>query len=304
MRDTTLASIGVPLALIVLMLALGLTLDVRDFGRVVRGPRAVVVGVVAQLVLLPLLGVGVAKLSGLAPLLGLGFVLVTLCPGGALSNTICHLVRADVPLSVSLTAISSVVAPFSLPVLYAGVAKLWPEAPELHLPILPTMGRLLAVSVVPIVVGIGARRRAAVRVASIERSVRAVSVVLFAAVVLGVVGQNLDALRSGVRELGGTALVLCLAAMGLGLGAARLTGLSRRAAVTLGIEVGMQNVATATFVTVTLVGKSALALPAAVYALVALVGSLGLGLIGRRWSISDSAPPREALPGVARQPVK
>ena len=118
MFDPALVTFVVPAALMVLMLALGLSLEWPDFVRTFKSRRVVAVGLAAQMLLLPVLGVLVARLAGLPPALALGLVVLTLCPGGALSNTICSLVRADLALSVSLTALSSLVAPFSIPLFY------------------------------------------------------------------------------------------------------------------------------------------------------------------------------------------
>lgn len=292
MRDTALLSIVVPAALMTLMLGLGLTLDVGDFARVFRTPRFIAVGLGAQLLLLPILGVGIALVSGLEAPLALGLVVLALCPGGALSNAICNFVRADLALSVSLTALASLVTPFSIPLLYAGAAGFW-VGPEraFELPLAPTMTRLVAVSIVPIAVGMVVRRGLGSRAERVETPVRFVSIALFLVVVAAIVVQNLDSLGTGLQSLGATALALNLSAMAMGAGLARLARSSGRVAVTIGIEVGMQNVATATFVTVTLLGDSTMALVPAVYALVMLPSAVVFGLVARSRIDSDAAEP-------------
>lgn len=279
MRETALISVFVPVALMILMLGLGLSLEVRDLVRVARAPRSLALGLFAQLLLLPILGLGVALGSGLATPLALGFVILALCPGGALSNVICHFLRADLPLSVSLTALSSLITPFSIPVLYSWAARLFRVGDSvLALPIAPTMGRLVAVSILPIVLGMLLRRRLGERIRRVEAPIRVLSVVLFVAVIAGIVMQNSEALRQGLASLGTTALVLNLSAMGMGVGLARAARLPFREMITIGTEVGMQNAATATFVTATLLGDSTMALPAAVYALIMLPSAFLLGM--------------------------
>jgi len=282
MSQTALGTVLVPAALVLLMLALGLSLEIADFRRVVRFPRALAGGLGGQLVLLPAFGILVARGSGLDETFAIGIVVLSLCPGGALSNAVCLLVRADVALSVSLTACSSLVTPFTIPLLYAWSASLWsPAGTTLELPLAPTIVRLVAVAIVPIVVGMairGRHRRVTVR---LERPVRVLAVILFLVVVAVIVVQNLDALRAGIRSLGAWMLALSAGATAIGLLVAALLRLPRAAAVTLGIEIGMQNVATATFVTATLLGDATMALAPAVYALVMLPTAVGLGVAAR-----------------------
>ncbi len=286
MNETGLAAALVPAALVVLMLGLGLALQVSDFGRVLEAPRALAVGLAGQLLLLPALGVLAVQLSGLEPRLAAGVVVLALSPGGVLSNVICSLVRADVALSVSLTAISSLVTPFSIPLLCGWMADAWSLGRlRGQLPLVPTMARLVAVSILPIVAGMAVRRRLGTNAAIAEKSVRLLSTVLFLVVIAVIVAQSLDALRAGFRTLGPTVIGLNLAATAAGAGLARAARLPASAAVTVAIEVGLQNAATGTFVAVALMGDDTMALPSAVYALVALPVAAGMGLLGRRWIV-------------------
>ncbi len=286
MSETALTAALVPVSLAVLMLALGLSLETADFRRVLRSPRALAGGLGGQLLLLPVLGILVASLSGVAPKMAVGFVILSLCPGGALSNAICGLFRADAALSVSLTALSSVITPITIPLFYGWTAGLWiADVPSLELPVLPTMARLLAISVVPIALGMAIRSRYGSTAARLEKPARILSTLLFIAVVAIIVAQNLDALRNGFRMLGASAIALNLAATGTGLALARLVRLPAAGTITLGIEVGMQNVATATFVTATLLGDPVMALGPAVYALVMLPTAVGLGLVASTFRV-------------------
>jgi bile acid:Na+ symporter, BASS family len=234
-------------------------------------------------VLLPVFGALVTTVSGLDATFATGILILSLSPGGALSNAICGLVRADAALSVSLTAFSSLITPFSIPFLYGWFTRLWdPAGPaSLELPLVPTIARLATVAIVPIAVGMAIRRRHRRATVRLERPARVLSVMLFLAVVAVIVAQNLDAMQTGARSLGATMLALNLGATALGLLVAATFGLPRAAAVTLGIEVGMQNVATATFVSATLLGDATMALVPAIYAFIMVPTALGLGLAAR-----------------------
>jgi len=290
MRDTVLSSVFVPAALAVLMLGVGLGLELGDFRRVARSPRAMLLGLIAQLLLLPALGTAVALLTGLAAPMALGLVLLTLCPGGALSNAICQIARADVALSVSLTALASLVTPLSLPLLYRWAGGLWPTtAQALSLPIGTTTARLVGISIAPVAIGMLVRRSLGERAQRSERPVRVVSTLLLVVVIGCIVAQDFEALQVGLKTVGASVLLLNLAAVTTGLLVGWLGRASKAATVAIGIEVGMQNVATATFVSMTLLGSATMALTAAVYAFAMLPSALLLAVAGR--CASPSAKP-------------
>ncbi|HVM44816.1 MAG TPA: bile acid:sodium symporter, partial [Candidatus Thermoplasmatota archaeon] len=118
-QQSALSDVALPLALAVIMLGMGMTLSVADFARVRRMPRAVVAGVLAQFVVLPALGIGVAivfaRFLGLPPLFAVGLILLACCPGGATSNLLAYLARADAALSVTLTSLTSLAAALVTP---------------------------------------------------------------------------------------------------------------------------------------------------------------------------------------------
>lgn len=288
MTNSAFATAVVPIALMLIMLALGLSLEVADFRRVLGAPSALAAGLVGQLLLLPALGVAVALGSGLDATFALGIVVLSLCPGGALSNALAAFARADLALSVSLTAFSSVVTPFTLPLLYVWATRWWTlEAPALELPFGQTFLSLVSVTIVPIAVGMAIRARVPT-VATWQKAARAIATALFVAVVVVIVVQNADALRGGLGGLGLPLVVLGVGATSVGLLTAVVTGLTREETVTMGIEVGMQNIATATFVTATLLGDVTMALVPATYAFVMLPTTGVLALASR---VSGPRPP-------------
>jgi len=115
MESTILTKVVLPLALFVIMLGMGLALKLADFKRVTKQPKAFVVGLSAQMILLPLLGFALATWLALPPELAVGFMLLALCPGGTTSNLYTYLAKGDLALSISLTAVASLITPFSVP---------------------------------------------------------------------------------------------------------------------------------------------------------------------------------------------
>ena len=288
MEATVLTTVVLPIALAVIMLGMGLSLVVDDFRRVLRHPKAFAVGAFCQLVLLPALGFGVASALGLDPLLAVGLVILALCPGGTTSNMYAYLAKGDVALSISLTAVASLIAPFTIPI-FATIAmdSFLGEAQSLALPIPKTIITLLVITVIPVGIGMVIRNKAEAFAKRAEKPVKILSIVFLAAVIAGIVKQNWDALPDFFAQAGLAALVLNLATMALGFGAAVLFRLNREQSITIGLEVGIQNGTTALLVTATLLENSTMSIPPAVYSIIMFVtGALFALLVNK---VSSSA---------------
>ena len=129
---STLTTIGLPVALGIIMFGLGLSLTLGDFARVGKHPKAVIIALVCQLILLPAICLGLVYLFQLPPILAVGMMLLAASPGGTTANLYSHLFRGDVALNISLTAINSVIAVFTLPLITNFAILLFlPEQEEL-----------------------------------------------------------------------------------------------------------------------------------------------------------------------------
>ena len=118
MQKSLLTTLVLPIALAIIMLGMGLSLVLDDFKRVAKHPKAVAIGIACQMLLLPLVGYGVISLIKMdSPELAVGLMILTFCPGGATSNMFTFLARGDVALSITLTAVVSAIAPFTIPLL-------------------------------------------------------------------------------------------------------------------------------------------------------------------------------------------
>lgn len=226
----------IPLFLVVIMFAMGLTLAPADFVRIARNPRAVAAGLALQFGIMPAAGWAVAHLLQLPPAVAVGVILVGACPGGTASNVICYLARANVALSITVTACSTLLAPLLTPLLtwrYAGTS--------VDVPVLPMLASVAEIVLLPVIAGIAANRFAARAVAKVQPALPLVSMTAIVAVIAVIVAVNRDA----IGRLGAAVAVAVLLhnALGLALGyaSARALGLSRIDARTLAIETGMQN---------------------------------------------------------------
>lgn len=224
------------LFLAVIMFGMGLTLRPVDFAVVVKNPKAVVLGILAQYTLMPLLGWGIAQAFGLPPLLAAGMVLVGAAPGGTASNVIVYLARGDVALSVAMTSLSTMLAPFVTPLLVLALV-----GQDLQVSLSEMFLSILQMVLVPVIAGLLLRTFADRWVTPVLPVLPLVSVTGIVLVVTGIVGANADAVLS-------TGIVVALAVvahntLGLVLGylVGKVGGLPETGRRAVSVEVGMQN---------------------------------------------------------------
>ncbi len=264
--------------LVLLMFGLGLDLRPRDFGRVARRPRAAAVGLAAQLLGLPLVAASVATVLDLPAVAAVGLVLLAACPGGASSNAFTMLARGDVALSVSLTAVTSVVTVATIPLVVNLAMGHWLGAdPSLRLALGPVLGQNAATILMPIGLGMLLRARRPAVADRLGAGLRRAALPLLLLMIAVFVVRQREVLIASAGSLALATLLLILATMGLGvlLGRlARLGALARRAIL---VEVGMQNAAQAIAIAASplLLADFAYAVPAVVYAVTMNVVLLG-----------------------------
>ena len=257
--------------LIVLMFLLGIGLNKEAFANVARQPKAVAMGLVGQIVLLPLIAFGIAWALKLPPIYFMGLVLVACCPGGSSSNVFSMLAKGDVALSVTLTAVSSIVTLFTLPVIMAYVAEFVSSTNgcDIHLP----MGKLFMQNIVllfvPLLAGsLFAKMRpvAAKKVAQVLGKLAFPALMTLAAVFFL---QYWREIADNFTLLGLAAAMLILFAMLCSGGLSRISGSSTAVRRTIVIEVGMQNAAQAIAIASSplIFNSGEMALPAIIYAL-------------------------------------
>ncbi|PRY50081.1 BASS family bile acid:Na+ symporter [Geodermatophilus tzadiensis] len=276
--DSALATVALPLALAVVMLGLGLSLTVDDFVRVTRRPRAAVVALVLQVVVLPVICLGLVLAAGLDPLLAVGMMLLAASPGGTTANLFSHLFRGDVALNVSLTAVNSLLAVVTLPLVTNLAVAVFdpPGAGAIGLQFGKTV-QVFAIVLVPVAVGMLVRRARPAFADRMDRPVRIASAVVLALVIAGTIVAERENVVGYLQQVGVVVLVFCLTSLLLGFGVPRLLGVGHRQAVACAFEIGVHNSTLAIAIAITVLGSVQLAVPAAVYGVVmfpvaALVG--------------------------------
>ena len=280
MEGSVLTKIVLPLALFAIMLGMGLSLIPADFRRVMRFPKAVAAGMLFQLVALPVLGFVVVHLFRMEGALGVGLIALALCPGGTTSNMISFLSKGDVALSITLTAIVSIVTPFTIPlVLVPTMDAMMGSGQHIQLPIGQTIVQLLAITVLPVGIGMLIRNKAPKAATRSEGAVRILSVVFLFAVIAGIMKQTWAELPGFFAQTGLAALTLNATSMAVGFFGAQLLKLSKKQAITIGIEVGIQNGTTALLVTSTLLANPTMSIAPAIYSLIMFATGAVFGVL-------------------------
>ncbi|GAB4113468.1 MAG: bile acid:sodium symporter family protein [Spirochaetota bacterium] len=226
----------IPLFLGIIMFGMGITLQPADFVVVVKFPLALVTGVVAQFVIMPLVALCLCMLFNLPPLLAIGVILVGTCPGGTASNVITYLSKGNVALSVAMTTVSTLLSPALTPLLTYLLAGRW-----VPVPVLSMFVSIFQVIIVPVALGIVVRLLLQKYIDRVLTVLPSVSVVAIVTIIAGITAANAHALHS-VGLI--TVIVVMLhnvAGLALGYAAAALMRFDSKVRRTIAIEVGMQN---------------------------------------------------------------
>ncbi|WP_294178825.1 bile acid:sodium symporter family protein [uncultured Schumannella sp.] len=278
---STLTAIGLPVALGIIMFGLGLSLTPGDFARVAKHPKAVIIALGCQLVLLPALCFGLVLLFQLPPILAVGMLLLAASPGGSTANLYSHLFRGDVALNISLTAINSIIAIFTLPLITnLAITFFLPGDDGLGIQFAKAV-EVFAIVLGPVVLGMLVRWWKPRFADAMDTPVRIASMLILAIVIAGAVIANLDLLISNIAGLAGIVVLFCVLSLTLGFFVPRLFRVERRQAVASSFEIGIHNATLAIVIAQTVIGSVEMSLPAAVYGVLMFFIALAFGFIIR-----------------------
>lgn len=260
-----------PGALAFIMLSMGLSLRIADFQRVLVQPKAACVGLFAQMVLLPLIAFALVlawrAVFGLDPSLAVGFVIIAACPGGVTSNLMTHLAKGDTALSISLTAVSSVLSALTIPLIVNAATGMFLGAEAPPLPILGTVAGVFVIVTLPVLVGMAVRGVASQTAERIEPFCRRTAVVLFVIIVLAAVALEWRLLADHFADVVPLVLLLNLVTMAVGWCAARGACLPRDRAIAISLEAGLQNGTLAVLIAATFLADETMVVPGATYSI-------------------------------------
>lgn len=286
---SALTTIGLPVALGIIMFGLGLSLTLGDFARVAKHPKAVVIALVCQLLLLPAICFGLVMLFQLPPVLAVGMLLLAASPGGTTANLYSHLFRGDVALNISLTALNSVIAVVTLPLITnLAIAYFLPGDDTLGL----QLGKTIEVFVIvlgPVVLGMLVRRWKPSFADAMDKPVRIASVIILIVVIAGAIVTNLDLLLANAAQLAAITVLFCVISLTVGYLVPRMFSIERRQAIASSFEIGIHNATLAIVIAQTVIGSIEMSLPAAVYGVLMFFVALGFGFIIRGKAAQDAA---------------
>ncbi|GAA3532625.1 transporter [Aeromicrobium flavum] len=280
--DSTLSTVGLPAALGIIMFGLGLSLTLGDFARVRRSPRAVVVALLCQLLLLPVVCFGLVLALDLSPLLAVGMMLLAASPGGSTANLFSHLFRGDVALNITLTAINSIIAVVSLPLVANLALAYFDLGNDVSLQYRKIV-EVFAVVLVPVGLGMLVRAKRPDFADRMDKPVRIGSALLLFVIILGIVIDQRANAGDYATSVGPAVTIFCAASLVIGFLVPWWAGVTERQAVACSFEIGIHNATLAIYVAVEVLDNVELSVPAAVYGLVMFVLAALWGTALTRW---------------------
>lgn len=277
MESNILTEIFLPLSLAFIMFGMGLSLTFGDFKRILLYPKAVTIGLINQLVFIPIVAFGLIMVFGLRAELAVGLMILAVCPGGATSNLITHLAKGDSALSITLTAFSSLITVLTIPFLVNfSIQYFMPGGgKEFQLNVFGTVISVILITAIPVLIGMIILRRTPNLAFRIEPIFRKLSAVFFVIILIAAILKERENLLTYIVQVGPVALALNIATLVIGFFSSRLLGLSKKQSRTVSIEAGIQNGTLGITIAATLIGNSQMAIPSAIYGIL-MFGTAGI----------------------------
>ncbi len=266
---TIITQIFLPISLAIIMFGMGLTLVVGDFSRLFTYPKEVFIGLCNQLIFLPLIGFLIILLFDLNSTMATGIMILSLCPGGPTSNLITQVARGNIGLSVTLTALASLITVFTIPIILSKAITYFTGETDvvIELPVLQTMIQILIITVIPVSIGMLIRKKNEAFAVRMERPMRIASTVLFIIIFLLVMFANKDLIVQAMKEVGIATLLLNLSTMALGFLTAKIFGIKGKSQISITIESGIQNGTLAFVIATTILNNVEMGLPTGAYSI-------------------------------------
>lgn len=285
MENSLLTTVILPLCLAITMFGIGLGLSIGDFSLLFKRPRPVYVGLAAQMLYLPLVGilVGLVIFDFPTPLIGAGFVLISLAPGSSTSNLFTLFAKGDLALSVTLTAITSLLAPFWLPFAASIILSNIDATRNIELDIYRVFVELFSVTIIPILLGMYLKHLSPRIANRLQRPVAIFALVFLLMIVIALIIKYVDILRDYTTIIAPAVLLMTILAYGGGYLIARLFATTAAQVKSISMEVGIQNAALALLVSASILKLPEMTLAAMFYGLAMyIVGFTSVALFNRR----------------------
>jgi len=280
-----ISKVFLPLSLAIIMLGMGMTLIPADFTRIIKYPKAILIGLTNQLVFLPIIGFSLAIVFNLNPVMAVGLMILAACPGGPTSNLITQVCKGNIALSVTLTAIASIISILTIPFILSYALEYFGNNTDvtIKLPIIDTIIQIMGITVIPISIGMFIRKHKTNFAKRMEKPMRTASTVIFILVFIAVLAANADKLVDGMKTAGLVTLVLNIATMGLGYLTAKLFKLNLKNVISITIESGIQNGTLAFVIATSILNNVEMGIPTGAYSIwMFITGGILMWQLGKR----------------------
>ena len=292
--DSGIITVMLPLALAIIMIGLGLELTPKDFARVTKHPKAVLIALFCQLVVLVSIAFVLCKLFTLPPLLAVGLMLLAASPGGSTANLFSYLFKGDLALNITLTAINSVIAALTLPLIVNfSIMHFMQEGQQVSLQFSKIL-QVFGIIIIPVCIGMLIRHYAPVLTEKLNKPLRIFAVIFLILIIIGAIISERENIALYLAQVGAATTLFCICSLTIGYFVPRLLGINSAQARACAFEIGIHNSTLAMTIALTVMSSSAVAMPAAVYSIFMYIFAAVFGLL-----ISKYAPlapvPEKAL---------
>ncbi|RZG77714.1 MULTISPECIES: bile acid:sodium symporter family protein [unclassified Acinetobacter] len=265
--DSGIITIMLPLALAIIMIGLGLELTPKDFARVSKHPKAVLIALFCQLVLLVGIAFIICKVLALPPLLAVGLMLLAASPGGSTANLFSYLFKGDIALNITLTAINSVIAAFTLPLIVNfSIQYFMNDGQQISMQFSKII-QVFAIILIPVCIGMLIRHFAPHFSEKLNKPLRIFSVLFLVLIIIGAIAKERANILQYLTQVGFATVIFCICSLVIGYFVPRLMGINSAQARACAFEIGIHNSTLAMTIALTVIANSTVAMPAAVYSI-------------------------------------
>ena len=292
MESSVITAVFLPLALGIIMLGLGLSLTIADFKRVVLYPKAIFVGLSCQLILLPALCFGITIFFGLSPELAIGLMLLSASPGGPTANLYSHLFKGDVALNISLTAVNSVLALFTLPLIVNLSIYYFMESGQVIPMETKKVIEIFMIVLIPVSIGMFMKSKIPQITKIVDKPIKILSAIFLVLIIVAAILKEKEHIGSYFQQAGLSALTFNVLSLVLGYSVAKLFKINKPQSIAIAMEVGIHNGTLAIYIALSVIGNSVISIPAVIYSIMmfftAAIFGYVIGILQKESSSKES----------------
>ncbi|MFV5367818.1 bile acid:sodium symporter family protein [Acinetobacter junii] len=286
--DSGLITIFLPIALAIVMAGMGLELTLKDFARVSKHPKAVLIALFCQLILLVGIAFLICKILALPPLLAVGLMLLAASPGGTTANLFSYLYKGDIALNITLTAINAIIAAVFLPLIVNfSILHFMNEGQQVGLQFTKVL-QVFLIILVPVCIGMIIRHYAPHIAEKLNRPVRIFAVVFLLIIILGAIIKERSNLIDYLGQIGLATALFCAISLMVGYFVPRMLGISSYQARACAFEIGIHNSTLAMTIALTIMASTTIAMPAAVYSIFMYIFATIFGVLITKFAPQDA----------------